>query len=227
MHLRKYLYLSLLVALSLVSCQTQRDGTFYQNVDQDEVQAGIIGNEDFEMEIAYVGAIGHSFIYECYVKNNSDQTMIIDKSQFYLEHGDGKIIFPSEGDQIAEALKTEGRKLKKEKKTARALGILGVGLSTLAGVSSGASVGESLLFSAEPIIYIFDEQRWYDRGIDSVEDEIAYVKEAQFDYIRLAPDQTIVRDLLFATTKMKSDVTVHFSYGEEPYSVTFPKRLYR
>jgi len=132
------------------ACQTQRDGNYYQNIEEQDIQAGIIGDEDFEMEIAYVGAIGHSFVYECYFKNLSTETIELDKSHFYMEHGDGDVIFPSEGDAIAEALKKAKKKLKKEKKGARALGILGVGLSTLFGVAEGVPVGEALLFSAEP-----------------------------------------------------------------------------
>jgi len=209
------------------ACQTQRAGNYYQNFEEQDIQAGIIGDEDFEMEIAYVGAIGHSFVYECYFKNLSTETIELDKSHFYMEHGDGDVIFPSEGDAIAEALKKAKKKLKKEKKGARALGILGVGLTTLFGVAEGVPVGEALLFSAEPIVYIFDEQRWYSRGINSIDDEIEYVRNAQFDRLLVLPGEEITRDLLFATTKIKSDVDINYSHQSEPFRVTFPKKLYR
>ena len=152
---------------------------------------------------------------------------VVDKSNFYMEHGEGQVIFPSEGSAIAEFLRKEKSRLKKEKKANTALGILNVGLSALAGASTGVSVGESLLFSAEPIFYIFDDRRWYNKGIESMEDEIIYVQEAQFDHNIIQPGEAIVRDLLFATSKVKTDVTLHYSHDEEPYSVTFPKKIFR
>lgn len=227
MRLRIFILFLAFGALLCSSCQTQRAGAYYQAIEPDEVQAGVIGSEDFEMEIAYVGAIGHSFIFECYFKNESDQTVVLDKSQFYMEHGDGRVIFPTEGYVIADALEKEGRKLKKEKKTARTLSIIGLGISALASASAGAPVGEVLAFSVEPAVYIFDEQRWYKRGIESVEDEINYVREAQYEDYTLRPGEDAVRDLLFATERIKSDVTVYFSYGGEQYSVSFPKDIFR
>jgi len=227
MRLRKYSF-SLLIALLLVSsCRVQRDGMIYQNVEPEDIQAGIIGDESFEMEIAYVGAIGHSFIYECYFKNTGEQPIVIDKSNFYMEHGDGQIIFPSEGYAIAEQLEQEQKDLKKEKKRATTAGIIGVGLTALIGASTGAPVGETLLFSAEPIAYIFDDRRWYNKGIESIEDENEYVRNAQFNHQKVLPGQEMTRDLLFATTKIKSDVTLHYTHVDFPYSVTFPKKVFR
>jgi len=228
MRLHSYILLcASAIFLLLSSCSTQRDGEIYQNLDQSEIQAGLVGNDDFELEIAYVGAIGHSFVYECYMKNYSDEAIVVDKSNFYMEHGDGQVIFPSEGSAIAEHLRREKKNLKKQKKSNTALGFFTVGLSTLASVSTGVPVGEALLFNAEPIFYIFDDKRWYNKGIESVEDEINYVQEAQFDQEILQPGQEIVRDLLFATTKIKTDVMLHYSHKDEPYSVTFPKKIYR
>lgn len=227
MHFRKYIPVYVLAFIVLSACQTQRAGAYYQAIDPEEVQAGQVGDELFELEVAYVGAIGHSFIYECYFKNMSDAAIVLDKSQFYMEHGDGRVIFPSEGYVIAEKLEREGRKLKKEKKTARTLGIIGLGLSALAGASTGAPVGEVLAYSLEPAVYIFDEQRWYKRGIESVDDEIKYVLDAQFEKHIILPGEEIVRDLLFATEKIKSDVTVHFTYEDTPFSISFPKKIFR
>ncbi|GEM_PF-2392939 len=228
MRLYKYILLSLTVGFLLFSsCRTQRDGEIYQNIEESKIQAGVVGDDDFELEVAYIGAIGHSFIYECYIKNHGEAAMIVDKSNFYMEHGDGQVIFPSEGSAIAEHLREEKKKIKKQRKTNTALGILGVGLSTLAGVSTGVPVGETLLFNAEPIFYIFDDMRWYNKGIESVEDEIQYVQEAQFDHEILLPGQEIVRDLLFATTKINDDVMLHYNHEDEPYSITFPKKIFR
>jgi len=212
MRLYKYILLSLTVGFLLFSsCRTQRDGEIYQNIEESKIQAGVVGDDDFELEVA----------------NHGEAAMIVDKSNFYMEHGDGQVIFPSEGSAIAEHLREEKKKIKKQRKTNTALGILGVGLSTLAGVSTGVPVGETLLFNAEPIFYIFDDMRWYNKGIESVEDEIQYVQEAQFDHEILLPGQEIVRDLLFATTKINDDVMLHYNHEDEPYSITFPKKIFR
>jgi len=227
MRFRKYIFLVVSSLVLLSSCSRQTSGQFYQNIEPEEIQAGTVGDDDFELEVAYVGAIGHSFVYECYIKNLSGDPITIDKSQFYLEYGDGEVIFPSDGNALAHMLDKEQKKLKKQKKSATALGILGVGLTTLFGVADGAPVGEALLFSAEPIVYIFDEQRWYKRGIESIEDEMDYVRHAQFDQQVLLAGEDITRELLFATTKIKSDVTLFYNHDDISYSITFPKRLFR
>ncbi len=226
--MRDHIYLYILaVTLLLSSCATQRDGQIYQGVEPSQIQAGMVGDDDFELEVSYVGAIGHSFVYECYIKNHGDVPIVVDKSNFYMEYGDGKVLFPSEGSTIAEQLRQEKSSLKKQKKANTATSILAVGLTTLVGVSSGVSVGESLLFSAEPIVYLLDDRRWYNEGIESVEDEIKYVQEAQFDHQIVLPGHDIIRDLLFSTTKITSDVTINYTHEGEAYSVTFPKKVFR
>ena len=68
--MRDHIYLYILaVTLLLSSCATQRDGQIYQGVEPSQIQAGMVGDDDFELEVSYVGAIGHSFVYECYIKN--------------------------------------------------------------------------------------------------------------------------------------------------------------
>ena len=93
--------------------------------------------------------------------------------------------------------------------------------------STGTSVGEAVLTNAEPLVYIMDDRRWYKRNIESVEDEIEYVRSAQYNNQLILPKKTVVRDLLFPTTKVDGDVDISVFYNGESYVITFPKETFR
>lgn len=223
----KYFFVPLLFWVLLSSCSTSRGQQFYQNVQSNEVEVGFIEDSLFMVEVAYVGAIGHSFIFECLVKNNSSESVVIDKSQFSMQLIDGQVLSPIVEDDIISKLKKEKKKLKKRRKTETILGAVTVGLFAALGASEGFSPAETLLFSAEPIFYIFDDRRWYKNNIDSIDDEAAYIQAAQFHYMDLPPKQSIVRDILFPTSKIKGDVNIIFHIHEQEYIITFPRETFQ
>lgn len=213
--------------LLVASCATQRDGQIYQVVDHEDVHIGIIEDSLVNIEIAYVGAIGHSFIFECAIENNSNNSIVVDKNMFHMELSEDRTLSSIEDDYIVSNLRKNREELRKDKKTSTIFSGIMVGISAIAGVASGANVGEVLLFNAEPIAYIFDDRRWYDRNIKTVEDEIEYIRTAQFDSTRIYPGSNEVRDLLFPTTKIKKDVTVNCYLNEQEYYFTFPRKIFR
>ncbi len=220
------LYISLSTIL-LMSCRTVKEGQIYQNLEANEIEAGILEDEELIIEVAYIGAIGHSFVFECAVTNLSNRSIFIDKSQFRFTMNGKRILKPIQEEEIVSDLIKESKSIKKRRKADTAIGILGVGLNVLLGASSGLSVGESLLTNAEPVVYIMDDRRWYNQNIESVEDEIAYVRSAQFDNQMILPDDTIVRDILFPTIIVEGDIDFSLHYNDEVYIITFPQNIFK
>lgn len=216
----------LLALILLSSCSASRNNQYYQNVQSDQVEVGIIEDDLFLIEIAYVGAIGHSYIFECSVQNNSGEHVVIDKSQFSMYIADGRTVYPIIEDEVIQKLRKEKKKLKKRRKTETILGAVTVGLFAALGASEGISPAETLLFSAEPIFYIFDDRRWYKNNIESIDDEVAYIQAAQFQHMELPQGQSITRDILFPTTRIKNEVDIIFRISGEEYIVTFPKKTF-
>ena len=206
MIVNRFLIIFLIIVLS--SCSSSREGEIFRQFSDEDVQVGTIEDESILIEMAYIGAIGHSYIFECYVKNHSDESLFLDKSQFTIETGNQKIIYPISEDEIIANLTSARKALKKRKKTSTILGGIAVGLSVLAGATNGVPAGEALVYNADPVIGIFDERRWYQRNIESVEDEIEYIRNAQFKYDIIPPGEEIVRDVLFPTVHISSDVNL-------------------
>lgn len=217
----------LIIVLLSFSCSTNREGQIYQSFDQEDIQVGTIEDSLMTVELAYVGAIGHSYIFECYIENKSENSLILDKSQFKMILPGGKQVNSSDENQIVQGLKEDRKGLKKRKKNMTILGGIYIGLGTILGAAEGLNPVENLAYNAEPIFGIFDERRWYQRNIDSVEDEIEYVRSAQFNTDRLTKGQSIIRDVLFPTHVIKDDIDVVFAYGENEYSFTFPRQVFR
>ncbi len=210
----------------LCSCASQRAGQIYHQVPNNEVQSAIINDSLFEIELAYIGAIGHSYIFECTIVNHSEVVRKVDHSMFQMDVGQ-RTLHTIDEDHLVEQLVVDRRELRKDKKTTTILSGIIVGVAAIAGVSSGASVGEILLYNTEPIFGIFDERRWYQRNIESVEDEIEYVRSAQFKNTPIQPNQDIVRDVLFPTIRIKNDVELVFNYKGIEYIFFFPRKVFR
>ena len=222
----KQVALPFILLIFLASCSTSRNQV-YQNVESNQVEVGIIEDSLFMIEVAYVGAIGHSFIFECTIQNKADIPMIVDKSQFVMGVGDEKTIYPVVESDVIQKLKKDKNKLKKRRKTETILGAITVGLFAALGASEGISPAETLLFTAEPIFYIFDDRRWYKNNIESIDDEVAYIQAAQFHHLALPIDQSITRDLLFPTTRITEDVDIIFRIRDQQYIITFQKETFR
>jgi len=215
------------LALGLMACSTYKDGQIYQSPSEDQIQVGLIEEEQLAIEVAYIGAIGHSYVFECTIDNLSNSPMVIDKSQFYMNIGAERLVQAAPEDLIVDQLISEQKRLKKARKANTILGVLGIGLSAALGASGGQSVEQTVLANAEPIAYIFDDRRWYSQGINSIDDEIEYIRSSQYDEYRLGPRTAVTRDLLFPTTKVRRDVDVVFNYLGEEYVITFPKEIFR
>ena len=222
--------IALVLVLGLIcmtSCRTYKDGEIYQNLEGQDLEVGAIEDDEMAIEIAYIGAIGHSYIFECAMTNLSDETIVIDKRQFSMTINGAKIQYPIYEDDVVSELNKTKKTLKNRRKADTALGILGIGLNVLLTASTGTSVGEAVLTNAEPLVYIMDDRRWYKRNIESVEDEIEYVRSAQYNNQLILPKKTVVRDLLFPTTKVDGDVDISVFYNGESYVITFPKETFR
>ncbi len=213
--------------ICLTSCRSYKDGHIYQSLDDQDIEVGILDDGELAIEIAYIGAIGHSYIFECAVTNLKEESIHLDKQQFSLIINGTKTLLPSHEEDIVNELHKTSKALKNRRKTDTALGILGIGLNVLAGASAGVSVGEAVLTSAEPLVYIMDDRRWYKKNIESVEDEVEYVRSAQFNNQLISPQETVVRDLLFPTTKVDGDVDISLYHNGHSYVITFPRDTFR
>jgi len=178
-----------------MACSTYKDGQIYQSLSEDQIQVGLIEEEQLAIEVAYIGAIGHSYVFECTIDNLSNSPMVIDKSQFYMNIGAESLVQAAPEDLIVDQLISEQKRLKKARKANTILGVLGIGLSAALGASGGQSVEQTVLANAEPIAYIFDDRRWYSQGINSIDDEIEYIRSSQYDEYRLGPRTAVTRDL--------------------------------
>ncbi len=220
-------FILLISVVFIISCSSVRNGQIYKSFEEDEVEVGLVSDEILTFEVAFIGAIGHSYIFECIITNHSDDLIMIDPTNFELQIAADISLQPIDNEEIVISLKNDSKSLAKRRKTETTLGLLGVGINVLLGASTGLSVGETLLSSAEPLIYIADDRRWYQRNIDSVEDEIDYVNSTLYGRERIDAGQTLVKDVLFPTQKVKGDVDFRFFYDNEEYVVTFPKDIFR
>ena len=219
--------LSILILVSLIfgSCATLRDGEIYQSVKEDRIESAWISDSLLSVDIAYIGAIGHSYVFECTIENYSDQSIIVDKSDFYMSFNQSAVL-PANEDSLVEDLKNDKKRLKKSKKGNTLFGGILVGIGVVAGAASGLPASEVLAYSADPVIAIFEDRVWHDRNIGSIEDEIEYIRGAQFDQNVIRPGGILTRDLLFPSKRVRSDVDVFYSGPDSDYIITFPKKIF-
>ena len=202
--------------LSFASCITERS-IFY---DYDE------GNEDsgdlyecqyldslIEISYGYVGATPNYFIFELNMVNRSAEDHLIQHQDFTMDVKDGLVSKAYWKDEVLEILDIEQEALKKEKKKRTVWNAILTGLEIVLTSGQGVSVGESLLYSAEPVFYIFDERRFYERNIRSSEEERAYVIEYTLDEAVVAGHDSVSFDLLFPLQPIISDVDIIYTHA--------------
>ena len=223
----KKLYFFSVLFFFFSSCATFKEGEVYQKFNEDQVEVGILELEDLSVEVSYVGAIGHSYIFECYVQNTGEEAFLLDKTLCYLEMEGGQKIQTIDNNKVIASLEKTRKRLKKQRNTSAVIGGILIGVSVFAGIGSGENAGETLLYNADPLVGILDESRWYQSNIRSVKDEIQYIREGQFDYNTLQPGEDIVRDILFPTVKIESDVDLVIEIKGEEYVITFPRDIFR
>ena len=148
--------------------------------------------------------------------------MNIDRHQFsmHLTHN-RDILRPYNTEDLTNLLLSEKQNLKKTKKNRTILGAVVTGLSVLASASTGVPVAENLLFNTESVSYILEERRYIQRNIDSVDEEIDYIKSTQFNQEHIPSHKSISKDLLFRVTKMKKDVEIIFNHQGHEYVLVF------
>ena len=209
-------YLILLIGCASNSARNQ--------APQEEVFAYIEGN-DIDIEIIYIGKTPTYQIFETIINNKTDDLINIDRHQFsmHLTHN-GDILKPYDADELTNLLLTEKQNLKKTKKNRTILGAVVTGLSVLASASTGVPVAENLLFNSESVSYILEERRYIQRNIDSVDEEIDYIKSTQFNQEHIPSHKSISKDLLFPATKMKKDVEIIFNHQGHEYVLVFDSK---
>jgi len=221
--MKKLLFIGV-VLIVLSSCSSSR--TFY-NKPQSDIHYGVAQDDLAVVEMAFIGALGSNFIFECTIDNISEREITIDQQDFMLLVEGQSDILPLDVSQESERLIQEQKRLKKQKKTNTILTIVGVGITALAGASSGASAGESIAFAAEPLIYMADDIDWSNRNIKSVDEEVAYLRSALFAGDIIAPGKSVTKDVLFAIEQIKGEVTLLMVKGNREYAVDFDSSLFR
>lgn len=216
MNLRLSYILPLLIMMW--SCAPNR----YQIDDQPQEIYAQIEDQDLYTEIIYVGATPNYHIFESIITNHGDDDLYISRDQYVmnLTHKE-KRIAPYTNDQLIPILKREREKLKKTKKSRTILGAVVTGLGVLATATSGVPVAENILFNSESIYYIIDDRRFVQRNIDSVEDEIDYIKARNTKLEIIPPHQTRSRDILFPIERTKGEVEILFTDHGHEYALIF------
>lgn len=220
-------FLILVLFFICIACSTFKDGQIYKTFSEEDIEVSAVEDSLFRAEIAYLGAVGHSYLFECSILNYSNNHLFVDKDQFAMMMNDLVLLEPADEDNLIEQLNQERSKLKKRKKTSMIIGGVLIGLSTLAGAAQGINPIENLAYNVDPVIGILEERRWYQEDIKTVEDEIKYIRAAQFNRDIIGPGESLTRDVLFPTTKVNTDVIIFFVYDDLEYTFTFPKRAFK
>ena len=191
---------------------------------QDEVYAYIEG-DDLDIEIIYIGRTPTYQIFETIINNKTGAPMNIDRHQFsmHLTHN-GDILRPYNTEDLTELLQSEKQNLKKIKKNRTILGAVTTGLSLLASATTGVPIAENLLFNTESVSYIIEERRFIQRNIDSMDDELEYIKSSQLSQVHIPGGKSISKDLLFPIAKMKKDVEIIFTHKGHDYVLVFDSK---
>ena len=213
------------VLLVISSCASNKTSGYY-NKPQAEIHYGIAEDENVVVDISYIGALGRNFIFECSVKNRGGDYIVVDQQDFVMLIGEQEEIRPIEVERSVKELLTERQKIKKQKKTNTILAIVGAGVSVLAGVANGVSVGETIGFASEPLLYAAEDNTWANRGIASVEDEVRYLETSLFRNEHILSGQTSTMDVLFRVKPIDSDVTIVVYIDDHEYAVSFDHSLF-
>lgn len=214
------LRLSYILPLLMIiwSCAPNR----YQIYDEPLEIYAQIEDENLYIEIIYVGATPNYHIFESIITNNSNDDVYISRDQYVmnLTHKE-KRISPYTNDQLIPLLKREREKLKKAKKSRTIWGAVVTGLGVLATATSGVPIAENILFNSESVYYIIDDRRFVQRNIDSLEDEIDYIRARNTKLEIIPPNQTRSRDILFPIERTKGEVEILFTDHGHEYALIF------
>lgn len=208
----------LLILLSLLTaCVTTNDwygdplvSEPYASTDETDYTC-YLDHSDLSARITYIGIGSTYFIFECQIENISTDTLSISSAEFAMDVYDGRVVPALHPEELSIQLEDEKRQLKKEKKKRTLWNSIITGLGILATATTGAPVAENILFSAEPIAYIFEERSFYQRNIASVKDEISYVNEMSMSDYRIPPGESLTRDLHFEVQLVTSDVDIIYT----------------
>ncbi len=205
----------------LFMCVLQSCATTYQPVIQEEV-FDLVEDENLRIEMVYIGATPNYHIVETIIHNKSDQHITLERSDFEMNLIKRKESYkPLANHEITHVLLEEKKTLKKEKKNRLIWGIVSTGVSTALGATSGLSVAENILFTAENTLYVLDEEKFLKRNINSIDGELDYIKTANMGTHHLEPNETISKDLLFPIIKLKGTIELIYRSIDTDYILSF------
>ena len=215
------------ICIYLFACSSSRNGRLFQTVPEQDIRTAYIADSLLNVELSYIGAIGHSYIFECYIENSSARPITIDQSQFSLVLHDATVYQTIDTEYVISELRDDRKNLKQWKKSSTILGGVLIGIGIIAGTTQGANAAETLAFSVDPVVGVLEDRAWYDRNIESLDDEVTYLRNAQFEYHTIAPNEHLVKDVLFPTIKIKNDIEVHLDIAGTSYIFSFDRSSFR
>ena len=214
---QRYLYLFLLLAsITLFSCKSS------QNAVGDNEVFAIVSDDYLDMEMTYVGSTFDYHILECHIINKYNRPIVVDRLHFELINEKKKVYERSLApDDALALLDTQQDRLKKQKTASVITGILTTGLGIATNTALGGSAANSVAYSIESAIYIADDTRFFNRNINSIEEEKDYIDDYVLDIITIPARGKASTDLIFPIQKMRGDVEIFFVGPDNDYIFEF------
>lgn len=215
----KHIYFFFFLSILATSCAPKYAATATE--PPNEIYAAI-DDQNIIIELIYIGSTPTYHIFETQIKNVSSRELTISIQDFvWHELKKGKYQHPLSTDELELQLVQNHKKLKKEKKNRTIWSAVVTGLSILANSTTGISIGENLWYNTESLFYIFDERRWMQRNINSIEEELQYIQSHNLDREIIAPDEQMIKDVLFPISNTKGDVEIIYHHPNQDYILIF------
>lgn len=219
---RFYLYQSVIIFILLsVGSSCTRQSSYPIGTQKEEIFAQL-SDEEIEIEVIYIGATPDYLIFETYIKNKSKIDLPVSTDHFSLhENESGSVIPPYETKEVISKLESQQKHMRKEKRKRTLLGVIVAGAGLLTNSISGVGIAENLWYNSESVAYVFDERRWIQRNIKSLDEEIQYIENNNLKAETILPGESITRDLLFPIKKYSGLLEVRFNHPRQDYILIF------
>ena len=206
----------ILTLLTVYSCKSNQAGFGDQ-----EVYAAV-SDEYIDMELTYVGTTFDYHIMECYIVNKYSTPITLDRFNFELINEKKNIKdSPLSPEEAIALLETQQDRLKKQKKASVIAGIFAVGLGVASNATLGGSVANNVAYSVESALYIADDNRFFNRNIKSIDDEMIYIDDYVLDMMTVPAGAKVSADVIFAIHKMRGNVDILYSGPDNDYIFEF------
>jgi len=183
--------------------------------------------EDQETELtirtAFIGNAIDYAIFQLEIENDSEIPVSISYEDVRLVHHHGFQRNAHHKYNFIKNLKSEKKKVKKQKK-ANTIGNILFGALTVASIASGGggiNTADAVIYGAESLVYIADDRRAFNAMEGTIEDEIKYIEDWVLFESIIPSEGVLTNDVMFPSDGLNDDFDIEIRLDGKLYLIPY------